>query len=66
MTLDEVGKKYRISNSYLNTKTDALSIASTSVNEIITQIQSGIPASSLVENLKKLSSFLHDVKNSNM
>lgn len=66
MTLDEVGKKYKISNSYLNNKTDALTIASTSVNEVIQQIQSGVPVNDLVTNLKKLSTFLSDVKNSHM
>lgn len=66
MTLDEVGRKYKISNSYLNNKTDALTIASRSVDEVIVQIQSGVPGKDLIENLKKLSTFLADVKNSHM
>jgi len=64
MNLGQIGQKYRISDSYLNSKEDAFLIAATSIDDLIIKIQNNVSKGELTENLKKLSEFLRDVKNS--
>jgi hypothetical protein len=64
MNLDEIGKKYKISDSYLNSKEDGLMVAAKSIDDLIRQIEYNIPKDTLIKNLKTLSDFLRDVKSS--
>ena len=64
MNLGQIGQKYRISDSYLNSKEDALLVAASSIDDLVNKIQNNISKGELTENLKKLSEFLRDVKNS--
>jgi hypothetical protein len=64
MNLGQIGQKYRISDSYLNSKEDAFLIAATSIDDLVTKVQGNVSKGELTENLKKLSEFLRDVKNS--
>jgi hypothetical protein len=64
MNLQQIGQKYKVSDNFLNSKDDALSIAATSIDDLIFKLQYNIPKEQLIENLKTLSSFLRDVKKS--
>lgn len=64
MNLGQIGQKYRISDSYLNSKEDALLVAASSIDDLVNKIQNNVSKGELTENLKKLSEFLRDVKNS--
>ena len=64
MNLTQIGKKYRISDSYLNSKDDALIIAAKSIDDILFKLQYNIPKEELVDNLKTLAEFMRDVKKS--
>jgi hypothetical protein len=64
MNLGQIGQKYRISDSYLNSKEDAFLIAATSIDDLVAKVQGNVSKGELTENLKKLSEFLRDVKNS--
>ena len=69
--LTEIAQKYRISENFLNSKEDALLIASKSITDLISELNSndkrGIDENSkqsLIEKLERLSSFCKEVKNS--
>jgi hypothetical protein len=64
MNLQQIGKKYKVSENFLNSKDDALSVAATSIDDILFKLQYNLPKEQLIENLKTLSSFLRDVKKS--
>jgi hypothetical protein len=64
MNLDQIGRKYKISDSYLNSKEDALSVAATSIDDLIFKLQYNIPKDELIKNLKTLADFMRDVKKS--
>jgi hypothetical protein len=64
MNLQQIGQKYKVSDNFLNSKDDALSIAATSIDDLIFKLQYNIPKEELIKNLKTLSSFLRDVKKS--
>jgi hypothetical protein len=64
MNLQQIGQKYKVSDNFLNSKDDALSIAATSIDDLILKLQYNIPKEELIKNLKTLSSFLRDVKKS--
>ena len=64
MNLQQIGQKYKVSDNFLNSKDDALSIAATSIDDLIFKLQYNIPKEQLIKNLKTLSSFLRDVKKS--
>ena len=66
MNLQQIGKKYKVSENFLNSKDDALSIAATSIEDLIFKLQYTVPKEELIKNLKTLSSFLRDVKNSSV
>ncbi len=65
MTLDEICKKYGISDSYLNSKDDAHSIAAASLIDLKGMVQSNKPREEIANKLQFLADFLTDVKNSN-
>jgi hypothetical protein len=64
MNLEQVGRKYKISDSYLNSKEDALSVAATSIDDLIFKLQYNIPKDEIIKNLKTLADFMRDVKKS--
>ena len=64
MNLQQIGQKYKVSDNFLNSKDDALSIAATSIDDLIFKLQYNIPKEELIKYLKTLSSFLRDVKKS--
>ncbi len=64
MTLDEICKKYGISDSYLNSKDDAHSIAAASLIDLKGMVLSNQPREQVANKLQFLADFLTDVKNS--
>lgn len=64
MTLEDVGKKYNISDAFLNSKEDGLVIAYRSINEIIHELKNKNGDSDVIAKLQYLADFLTDVKTS--
>ena len=71
MRLQDICTKYRVSDSYLNSKEDGLLVAASSIQDLITEINKsavrGIDENrkqSIVTKMEKLVDFLKDVKNS--
>jgi hypothetical protein len=68
MNLHEISNKYRISDAYLNSKEDGLNIVSSSIHDIILEMNSSKmdenKKESIIEKLERLSQFCKDVKNS--
>ena len=71
MRLQDVCTKYRVSDSYLNSKEDGLLVAASSIQDLIAEInQSSVRGidenrkQSIVTKMEKLVDFLKDVKNS--
>lgn len=65
MTLEQIGSKYKISHSFLNSKEDALLVAANSLKDFAFKLDYTIPKEELKQDLAKLEQFLRDVKNSN-
>ena len=65
MTLDEICKKYGISDAFLNSKDDAHSIAAASLIDLKGMVLSNQPREEIANKLQFLADFLSDVKNSN-
>jgi hypothetical protein len=67
MNLQEISKKYRISDAYLNSKEDGLNIVASSLKDIIREMNIGKidenRKESIIEKLERLSDFCKDVKN---
>ena len=68
MNLSQVSQKYRISEAYLNSKEDGLLVVSSSLQDIIRELNGGKidenRKESIIEKLERLSEFCKDVKNS--
>lgn len=65
MTLEQIGNKYKISTSFLNSKEDALLVAANSLKDLQFKLNYNIPLDELKKDIAKLEQFLRDVKNSN-
>ena len=65
MTIPEIAKKYGISEAYLNSKDDALSIAAASLVDLKGMVSNNMPREQIANKLQFLADFLHDCKNSN-
>lgn len=65
MTIPEIARKYKISESFLNSKDDGLMVAADSLRELKVQINGGLPQAQLLNKMQFLIDFLVDVKNSN-
>jgi len=69
MNLQEIAKKYRISESFLNSKEDGLLIVASSINDIINEMSGKKidenAKQSIIEKMERLSEFCKQVKNSN-
>lgn len=64
MTLEEVGRKYGISDAFLNSKEDALIVAAKSLQDIIRELKGKNNNDPSIEKLEYLAEFLREVKNS--
>jgi hypothetical protein len=64
MTITQICKKYGISDSYLNSKDDAHSIAATSLIDLKAMVLENKPREEVANKLQFLADFLIDVKNS--
>ncbi len=64
MNLTEISKKYKISESFLGSKEDALMVAALSIDDIIRDMQNNNEREETIQKLKTLSEFLRVVKNS--
>ena len=68
MNLQQIADKFRISDSYLNSKEDGLLITASSLQDIIREMNSGKldenRKQSIIEKLERLSDFCKEVKNS--
>ena len=64
MRLQDVGVKYRISDSFLNSKEDGLTVAAKSIDDIIAELLQKNESPETVTKLRRLKNFLLDVKNS--
>ena len=66
--LQEIARKFRVSDSFLNSKEDGLLIVASSLEDIIGEMNSGDidrnRKESLIEKLERLTSFCKEVKNS--
>jgi len=64
MRLQDVCVKYRISDSFLNSKEDGLKVAAKSIDDIIGELTRKNESPDTVIKLNRLKDFLLDVKNS--
>lgn len=64
MNIQEICKKYGISDSYLNSKDDAHSIAAASLIDLKKMVEQNQPREQIANKLQFLADFLNDVKNS--
>lgn len=64
MRLQDVCVKYRISDSFLNSKEDGLKVAAKSIDDIIAELVRKNQSPDTVIKLRRLKDFLLDVKNS--
>ena len=66
--LQQIAHKFRISESYLNSKEHGLSIVQVSLKDIILEMNSGKiddnRKESIIEKLERLAEFCNEVKNS--
>ncbi len=64
MNIQEICKKYGISDAYLNSKDDAHAIAAASLIDLKGMVLSNTPREQIANKLQFLADFLNDVKNS--
>ena len=64
MTLQDISRKYRISDNYLSSKEDALIVTAASLADLVEELQPIAGTTSVSEKMERLINFLKDVKNS--
>lgn len=65
MNLEQVSKKYNISDSFLNSKEDGLTVVYKSIGDLIPKLKKNeIKEEELIYSLEKLAHFCKEVKNS--
>jgi hypothetical protein len=64
MNIQEICKKYGISDSYLNSKDDAHSIAVSSLSDLKNMVLNNTPREQIANKIQFLADFLSDIKNS--
>ena len=64
MNIQEICKKYGISEAYLNSKDDAPQIAAASLIDLKKMVEQNQPREQIANKLQFLADFLSDVKNS--
>jgi hypothetical protein len=66
MTIQEVARKYKISENFLNSKDDAFMVVVESVREIQTELNRRDPNDAVIQKLQKLNEFVMDIKRSSI
>ena len=67
MNLQDIAKKHRVSDNFLNSREDALNIGVASIDDLIVQIKKGtVGQEKLIYQLTQLRNFMWDVRNSTM
>lgn len=64
MNIQEICKKYGISEAYLNSKDDAHQVAAASLIDLKSMVTNNQPREAIANKLQFLADFLLDVKNS--
>jgi len=64
MTIPQISQKYGISEAYLNSKDDALTIAAASLIDLKGMLEQNHPKQAIADKMQFLADFLRDVKNS--
>lgn len=64
MNIQDIAKKYKISENYLNSKDDGYNISIESVNDIILEIKKGMEGEMTIKKLEKLKQFMFDIRHS--
>lgn len=64
MNIQDIAKKYKISENYLNSKDDGYNISIESVNDIIMEIKKGMEGEMTIKKLEKLKQFMFDIRHS--
>lgn len=64
MNIQDIAKKYKISENYLNSKDDGYNISIESVNDIILEIKKGMESQMTIQKLEKLKQFMFDIRHS--
>lgn len=65
MNLQQIGAKHKVSENFLQSKEDGLTIGVASIDDLIYEIKKGqIENEQLIYKLTKLRNFMFDVKNS--
>lgn len=65
MNLEQISKKYNISDSFLNSKEDGLSVVYKSISDLVVKLKRNeIKEEEMIYSLEKLAHFCKEVKNS--
>jgi hypothetical protein len=65
MNLQDVARKHKVSDNFLQSKEDGLSIGATSIDDLIFQIKKGtLEPEQLIYKLQQLRNFMVDVRTS--
>jgi hypothetical protein len=64
MNIQDIAKKYKISENYLNSKDDGYNISIESVNDIILELKKGMEGEATIKKLEKLKQFMFDIRHS--
>jgi hypothetical protein len=65
MNLQDIAKKHRVSENFLQSREDALNISVASIDDLVFEIKKGtLDSEQLIYKLTKLKNFMADVRNS--
>jgi hypothetical protein len=64
MNIQEVARKYNISENFLNSKDDAFMVVVESIKEIQLELSRRDPNDGIIKKLEKLNGFVMDIKRS--
>lgn len=64
MTLEQIAHKYNLNPNSLNAKDDALKVTTTSIKELVAEMQKRNVDTQMIEAVKRIGEFLWDVSNS--
>ncbi len=65
MTLTEICHKYKVSESFLSSKEDGLTVAAISIADLIREMRAKNADETYIKKLEHIAGFLREVKNSN-
>jgi len=64
MTLEQIAHKYHLNANSLNAKDDAIRVTTTSIKELVIEMQKRNVDGEMIEGVKRIGEFLWDVSNS--